>query len=233
MVRSLHILTIAMFLLATGVWAFVQDPVPPSSQQNFFVDEDEDGRMDHLQIRFLGVISQDYIDAKMDSLAVNWVDSLGHALRIVVPKKDFILDTVSNRRIIIDLSDRQSSFYRLTALATRDFFIAPYGACMLFLSDGSVYTLNMKDGMAPSIVSCQLKSHRSRGVDSLKISFSEKVKTSHSCDEYLERSPSAVWISARSKRRGCVRISAWFCRSRICSQEHCQKTSALPDSPPI
>ena len=186
MVRSLHILTIAMFLLATGVWAFVQDPVPPSSQQNFFVDEDEDGRMDHLQIRFLGVISQDYIDEKMDSLAVNWVDSLGHALRIVVPKKDFILDTVSNRRIIIDLSDRQSGFYRLTALATPDFFIAPYGACMLYLSDGSVYTLNMKDGMAPSIVSCQLKSHRSSGVDSLKISFSEKVKTSHSCDEYLE-----------------------------------------------
>ena len=175
-----------MFLLATGVWAFVQDPVPPSSQQNFFVDEDEDGRMDHLQIRFLGVISQDYIDAKMDSLAVNWVDSLGHALRIVVPKKDFILDTVSNRRIIIDLSDRQSGFYRLTALATPDFFIAPYGACKLYLSDGSVYTLNMKDGMAPSIVSCQLKSHRSSGVDSLKISFSEKVKTSHSCDEYLE-----------------------------------------------
>lgn len=186
MVRFVRILAIAMLVFANWVWAFVQAPVPPSTQQNYFLDEDEDGRMDHLQIRFLGVISQEYIDEKMDSLSVNWVDASGRSIRIVVPKEEFVLDTVSNRRIIIDLSDRQDGFYRLTALSTPDFLVAPYGACTLYLSDGSLYTLNMKDGMSPTVVSCQLKSHRSSGVDTLKMSFSERVKPSHSCDEYFE-----------------------------------------------
>ena len=186
MVRSLHILTIAMLVFANWVWAFVQAPVPPSTQQNYFLDEDEDGRMDHLQIRFLGVISQEYIDEKMDSLAVNWVDSSGRSIRIVIPKEDFILDTASNRRISVDLSKRQTGFYRLTGYSAPDFFVASYGACTLYLSDGSEYSLNVKDGMAPTIMSCQLKSHRSSGVDSLRVSFSEKVKPSHNCDEYFE-----------------------------------------------
>ena len=97
MVRFVRILAVAMFLFANWVWAFVQDPIPPSNQQNFFMDEDEDGRMDHLQIRFLGVISQEYIDEKMDSLAVNWVDTLGGSIRIVVPKSEFTLDQDTRR----------------------------------------------------------------------------------------------------------------------------------------
>ena len=113
MVRSVRIFAIAMILFANWGWAFVQDPVPPSSQQNYFMDEDEDGRMDHLQIRFLGVISQEYIDEKMDSLAVNWVDTLGRSIRIIVPRAEFALDQDTRRRIFNDLSDKQNSFYRI------------------------------------------------------------------------------------------------------------------------
>ena len=186
MVRSVHILSIAMLVFANWVWAFVQAPVPPSTQQNYFLDEDEDGRMDHLQIRFLGTISQEYIDEKMDSLVVNWIDSTTRPTRVVVPKEDFILDTVSNRKITIDLSDRQSSFYQLTAFSAPNIFAYSYGASELYLSDGNVYRLNMKDGMAPTIMSCQLKSRRAGGTDTLKVLFSEKVKPSQSCDVYME-----------------------------------------------
>lgn len=186
MVRSLHILTIAMFLLATGVWAFVQDPVPPSSQQNYFLDEDEDGRMDHLQIRFLGVITEEYINEKIDSLVVNWVDTLGHAIRVIIPKEKLVLDTVSNRKIFIDLSDKQNMFQQMTGLTSPDFFTYLSGSCELYLSDGTYYRVNVKDGMAPTIRSCQLKARRAGGTDTLKVSFSEKVKPAHSCDVYME-----------------------------------------------
>lgn len=199
MVRSVRIFAIAMILFANWGWAFVQDPVPPSSQQNYFMDEDEDGRMDHLQIRFLGVISQEYIDEKMDSLAVNWVDTLGGSIRIVVPKSEFTLDQDTRRRIFIDLSDKQNSFYRLTALSSPNLFVYSYGSCELYLSDGSVYRINMKDGMAPTIKSCQLKTRRAGGTDTLKVLFSEKVKPAHGCDEYLE-----FWSSKDSVVRELV-----------------------------
>lgn len=199
MVRSVRILAIAMFVFANWVWAFVQDPVPPSSQQNYFLDTDEDGQMDRLQVRFLGVISQEYIDEKMDSLAVNWVDSAGRTVRIVVPKEEFILDTVSKRGIFVDFSDRQSSFYQLTALSAPNLFAYGYGTCELYLSDGSMYRLNMKDGMAPTIMSCQLKSRRAGGTDTLKVFFSEKVKPAQSCDVYME-----FWSSKDSVVRELV-----------------------------
>ena len=199
MVRSVHILTIAMLVFANWVWAFVQAPVPPSSQQNYFIDEDEDGLMDHLQVRFLGAISQEYIDEKMDSLAVNWIDSSARPIRIIIPREEFILDTVSKRKITIDLSDRQSSFYQLTAFSAPNIFAYSYGTCELYLSDGSVYRLNMKDGMAPTITSCQLKSRRAGGTDTLKVFFSEKVKPSQSCDVYME-----FWSSRDSVIRELV-----------------------------
>ena len=202
MVRSIHILTIAMLVFANWVWAFVQAPVPPSTQQNYFLDEDEDGRMDHLQIRFLGVLSQEYIDEMMDSLAVSWVDSIGHTVRIVVPKEKFILDTTNDRGIIIDFSDMQSGFYRLTSLSAPDLMAYGYGSCELYLSDGSVYRINVKDGMSPTIRSCQLKSRRAGGVDTLKVLFSEKAKTSQSCDVYME-----YWSSKDSVVRELIPIS--------------------------
>lgn len=186
MVRSVRILSIAMLLLANWVWAFVQDPVPPSSQQNYFLDEDEDGRMDHLQIRFLGVITKEYINEKMDSLAVNWVDTLGQAIRIIIPKEKFVLDTVSNRVIFIDLSDKQYLFQQMTGLTSPDFFVYFSGSCDLYLSDGSSYRVNVKDGMAPTIRTCQLKTRRAGGTDTLKVLFSEKVKPAHNCDVYME-----------------------------------------------
>lgn len=184
--RFLYIYAIAVLLLVNEGFAFVQDPIPPSTRLNYFFDKDEDGRMDRLQIQFLGTISKEYIDEKLDSLTIDWADSAGRLLHIVVSKDEFILDTVSFRKIFIDLSEMQSRFLPMTDISSSEFFFFSCGTCVLFLSDGSSYNITLKDGMAPAAESYRLTIHRSSGVDSLKVVFTENVKPVASCDAYLE-----------------------------------------------
>lgn len=186
MMRFLNISLFALLLFFNGGFAFVQDPIPPSTRLNYFLDKDEDGRMDHLEIQFLGAISKEYVDEKLDSLTVDWLDSSGKIIHIVVPKEDFILDTLKLRKITIDLSRKQSLFYATTGLSTSDLFVASYGACELFLSDGTSYVISLKDGMAPAASSYRLTTRKNGGADTLKVSFTEKVKPNASCDAYLE-----------------------------------------------
>lgn len=176
-----------MMLLVSGVFAsFVQDPIPPSSQKNYFMDYDKNGRMDHLVIRFLGDISKDYISQRIDSLTVDWVDSAGEIVHMQIPGRDFILDTTSRRSVIIDLAKWQDEFYPLTGLSTPDFFASPYGTCKLYLSTGNVYNISVKDGMAPAVSRYRLRKRLSGGDDTLEVSFTEKAKLVNSCDVFLE-----------------------------------------------
>ena len=172
MVRQGNIIAFAMMLLVSGVFAsFVQDPIPPSSQKNYFMDYDKNGRMDHLVIRFLGDISKDYISQRIDSLTVDWVDSAGEIVHMQIPGRDFILDTTSRRSVIIDLAKWQDEFYPLTGLSTPDFFASPYGTCKLYLSTGNVYNISVKDGMAPAVSRYRLRKRLSGGDDTLEVSF--------------------------------------------------------------
>lgn len=176
-----------MMLLVSGVFAsFVQDPIPPSSQKNYFLDYDKNGRMDHISIRFLGDISKDYINKKIDSLTVDWIDSAGEFVHMQIPSRDFLLDTTTRRGIVIDLEKWQNEFSPLTGLSTPDFFASSYGTCKLFLKDGSVYNILVKDGMAPSASRFRLRKRMSGGDDTLEVTFTEKAKLVNSCDAYLE-----------------------------------------------
>ncbi len=176
-----------MMLLVSGVFAsFVQDPIPPSSQKNYFLDYDKNGRMDHISIRFLGDISKDYINKKIDSLTVDWIDSAGEFVHMQIPSRDFLLDTTTRRGIIIDLEKWQNEFFPLTGLSIQEFFDQSYGACKLFLKDGSTYNILVKDGMAPSAYRYRLRKRMSGGSDTLDVTFTEKAKLVNSCDAYLE-----------------------------------------------
>lgn len=175
-----------MMLLVSGVFAsFVQDPIPPSSQKNYFMDYDKNGRMDHLVIRFLGDISKDYIDDKLDSLTIDWVDSAGAYVHMQIPSRDFLLDTTSRRGIVINLEKWQNEFYPLTGLTSSDVFYS-YGSCRLYSRDGSEYNILVKDGMAPFASHYHLKKRLSGGDDTLDVTFTEKVNFSEACNAYLE-----------------------------------------------
>lgn len=176
-----------MMLLVSGVFAsFVQDPIPPSTQKNYILDYDNNGRMDHLSIRFLGEISRDYINKKIDSLTVDWIDSSGEFVHMQIPSRDFLLDTTTRRGIVIDLEKWQNEFYPLTGLSTSEYLDASYGACRLYLEEGTVYNILLKDSMPPSTSRYHLRKHLSGGSDTLEVSFTERVKLVNSCDAYLE-----------------------------------------------
>lgn len=187
MVRRGYIIAIAIMLLVNGAFAsFVQDPIPPSSQKNYFMDYDNNGRMDHLVIRFLGDISKDYINKKLDSLTIDWIDSAGEFVHMQIPSRDFLLDTTSRRGIVIDLAKWQNEFFPLTGLSAPEFFDVSYGTCKLFLKEGVVYNILVKDGMPPSAFRYRLRKRMSGGSDTLDVTFTEKAKLVNSCDAYLE-----------------------------------------------
>ena len=72
--RKVLEICLAVALLCSGAFAaFIQNPIPPSSKQNFFRDTDGDGRMDRIVVRFLGAISQDYIDEKIEQYIADLV----------------------------------------------------------------------------------------------------------------------------------------------------------------
>lgn len=180
-------LTLLLSLLASGaVAAFIQNPIPPSSKRNFYRDVDGDGRMDRIDIRFLGGVSQKYIDDLFDSLTFDWIDTLGEPKHFVVKKSGFAPDSADRYLIHVDLKKIQKQFMPLTALSTMDYSSSIYGSSSLYLSDSTVFPLNLRDGMAPSIASVQLKSHRGKGVDSLKIRFTEMVTPMEGCSSLLE-----------------------------------------------
>ena len=96
--------SLGMLLLCGGAFAaFIQSPIPPSSQQNFVRDTDGDGRMDQMEVRFLGNLTKEYITEMMDSLTFEWIDSSGAAKHYTVQKKQFALNQSNKRSVVIDL----------------------------------------------------------------------------------------------------------------------------------
>lgn len=179
--------TLFLTLLFGGAFgAFIQSPIPPSSKQNYYRDVDGNGRLDRIDIKFLGLVSEKYIDDMLDSLAFDWIDSLGEPKHYVALKSDFSMDSTDRRLIHVNLDKRQQTFAPLTALATLDYSSSTFGSASLYLSDSTVFSLNMKDGMAPSIAYAHLRSRKGKGVDSLKIKFTEMVQPVDGCNVLLE-----------------------------------------------
>lgn len=179
--------SLGMLLLCGGAFAaFIQSPIPPSSQQNFVRDTDGDGHMDQMEIRFLGNLTKEYISEMMDSLTFEWIDSSGASRHYTVQKKQFALNPANKRSVVVDLKPVQKGFRLLTALSTMEFSASVYGSALLYLKDGSVYPVVLKDAMAPSIMSAHLKNMRGKTRDSLTALFSERVQPTAGCSALLE-----------------------------------------------
>ena len=110
-------IVLAVALLCGGAFAaFIQSPIPPSSKQNFFRDTDGDGRMDRIVLRFLGAISQEYLEQMVDSLDFTWIDSTGLVSRYMIPASKMRVDSASVRQVLVDLD--QKDFEQLTTLSS-------------------------------------------------------------------------------------------------------------------
>lgn len=176
---------LATVLLCSGAFAaFIQSPIPPSSKQNYFRDTDGDGRMDRIVLRFLGAISQDYIDQMIDSLDYTWLDSTGVVIRNVVLPEKMRIDSSSVRQVLIDVD--QEPFERISTLSPFYMPVGSFGIVNLYLSDSTVFHISMRDGMAPSVLDAHLKSYRGHRVDSLWVNFTEWTQVVDNCDAFLE-----------------------------------------------
>ena len=183
--RFLGNIVLAATLLCSGAFAaFIQSPIPPSSKQNYFRDMDSDGRMDRIDVLFLGALSNEYLKQVIDSLEYTWLDSAGVVVRDVVFPEDMQIDSANIRRIHIDVDQRR--FGPLSSPTTMFMPAGSYGTVNLYLSDSTVFHAFMRDGMAPTITDAHLKSYRGRRVDSLRVHFTEWAEAVEGCDAILE-----------------------------------------------
>ena len=201
---------LAMALLCGGAFAaFIQSPIPPGSQQNFVRDTDGDGRMDQMEIRFLGNLTREYISAMLDSLTFEWIDSSGVSRHYCVPAEKFLLTPSNKRSVVVDLKKIQKGFRLLTALSTMEFSAAVYGSALLYQKDGSVYPVVLKDAMAPAIMGAHLKNMRGKDKDSLTLLFSERVQPLVGCGSILEYK-SAKDGKVRNLKSDEIRWNPWM-----------------------
>ena len=148
------------------------------------LDSDGDGRLDRINIKFLGNVSEEYLDQMVDSLSFDWMDSSRVVTRYVVGRKAFSLDKSDGRRVVVDLSELQDRFSVQTSMTYGgDFFL---GNVKLHLSEGSVFDVPMRDKMAPVVKGAFLHSYRGEGTDSLVVDFSERVDLVWGCQDVLE-----------------------------------------------
>lgn len=202
---------LAMTLLSSSVLAgFIQSPIPPSSHENYLLDLDGDGRLDHVDLKFLGALSPEYVEQMVDSLTLDWPDPDGVSKHFVINPKLVSLDSNYNRRARLDLSSFQEKFELITAATTLK---GDVGSLKMFLHDGTVFDISVKDRMEPVIKDSFLRSYRGKSPDTLKLEFSETVTAVQSCEALLE---------SRSKRDS---LSHFWTPSEVIWND--EKTSAL------
>jgi len=182
--KKFWIFAIAVALLSSSAFAaFIQSPIPPSSRENYLQDSDGDGRLDRVDMRFLGSLSQEYVDQMVDSVTFDWLDTVDMVRHYSVGSKQFLRDSAYSRRAHLDLRSLQGQFALLTeTVVGRD----SLGIFKMFLHDGTVYDIPVRDLMGPVVKDAFLKSYRGRGNDTLSISFSERVRTPSGCEALFE-----------------------------------------------
>lgn len=187
---------LAMVLLAGNAFAsFIQSPIPPSSHENFLYDRDGDGRLDLITVKFLGAVSREYLDQMVDSLTFDWADSSGALVHKVFAGRDLEKDSSSNRLVHVNLENVQLQFMQLTALRSALHSWGSLGNMRIYLADGTMYKVALKDKMAPVAIFADMRSYRGKSADTLTIHFSESVTAS--CD---------VFMDYKSSRDSTVRV---------------------------
>lgn len=174
-----------MSILCTGTFAsFIQTPIPPSFNKNFFQDTNADGKMDRIVFQFLGGITQEYIDGMIDSIVVVWIDSSSQRTSFTITPSSLKIDSSYNRLVYFDFPSPVPMQPYLTSL--NDFSYGDYGSAILYQSNGDAIFISMKDQMAPVIQETFFKSYRGRGDDTLKIVFSEPSFDNQNCGLIIE-----------------------------------------------
>lgn len=169
----------ALALAGSASAGFIQSPIPPSLYNNYFRDADGDGKMDRIELYFLGNLTAENLAQTLDSLSYTWVDENGAVVRAVVPREALVFDTVSARRLFYNLPQTVSIHKDLTEQGVPQY--GPYGRVELYhtgtnASPDSV-NVQMKDGMPPAIREASLSVARNGGKaqDTLSVTFTESV----------------------------------------------------------
>lgn len=178
---------VTLGLLCSGAMAaFIQKPIPPSSQENYLQDLDGDGRLDGISLKFLGTVSREYLDQMVDSLTFDWLDSSESLIHNVVAGKKIGLDSSSSKRAFVNLTAVQDKFLALTGMKNALYSKSALGNVKMFLNDGTVYNVSVKDKMAPVMNEVVLQAYRNETADTLKLHFSESVEVSSRCESFVE-----------------------------------------------
>lgn len=163
-------LTLAAFLPAFTTAAFIDSPIPPSEARNFFADTDADGRMDFVEIVFLGNLSREYLDSTVSELSFFFPDSVGKLREFAFAGQDLPFDSLRPNIILIDLSADKNISARTTELS-----ITTKTATILF-ADSSRMNIRMREKLPPQILAATNFSLDRGENDSLVILFSEPVE---------------------------------------------------------
>lgn len=172
-------------ILYTGTFAsFIQTPIPPSFNKNFFQDTNADGKMDRIVFQFLGGITQEYIDGMIDSIVVVWIDSSSQRTSFTILPSSLKIDSSYNRLVSYDFSENEPTQSYLTSL--NESIYGDYGTAVLYQGNGEAIPISMKDQMAPVIQETFFKSYRGQGSDTLIITFSEPSFENQNCGFIVE-----------------------------------------------
>lgn len=169
----------ALALAGSASAGFIQSPIPPSLYNNYFRDADGDGKMDRIELYFLGNLTAENLAQTLDSLSYTWVDENGAVIRAVIPRGALVFDTVSARRLFYDLPQTVSIHKDLTESGISQF--GSYGTVELYHTGTSAaldsVNVQMKDGMPPAIreVSLSIARNGSKAEDTLSVSFTESA----------------------------------------------------------
>lgn len=158
--------------------AFIQNPIPPSSSKNFYFDDNGDGKMDKVEIVFLGNLSRRYLDSTVARICIEWPDSSGVSKTLSYAGTELSFDSTRANSIVIDLS-KQTNIARKTTLNS-----ASKTARIVF-TDSTQMPIAMSEKISPIVESAYL-SHHNSGKDSLRIRFSEPVFENSPNTDFLE-----------------------------------------------
>lgn len=233
---------VVMLLLCSGSFAaFIQKPIPPSSEKNYFYDVDGDGHMDALRVCFIGRLSQGYVDSVLMRLDFEWLSSKESPKLYSVKNSKFMLDSTDTRCIDVNLKSMQEDFANWTELANPALTTSKIGSAKLYLADSVVFPLKMRDGMAPAIVDNFLRCHRDGSLDTLIVNFSERVRHRGACASIFEQwssvdssvhvlQPVSVTWTANDTKAVLVFDSSLASGYRLSLQDSIRATGCVVDS---
>lgn len=165
------------WLLATPHAALIAEPVPPSSAGNLLLDNDRDGKLDAIQIELVSSVSQPYLDSILDSVVVQWVDTLGAPFRLSISGHAFALDTARPKRLTFRLPDSSPVAKNLTSIDNGKYPWLGSTAYYYTAGNKTPMPVRLRESMAPVLVESRLSlSRHTDSFDTLEVLLSETVQ---------------------------------------------------------